>query len=49
MDKKVNEIVENDAASNISVIEEALLQNIVGGATAQGEIAALCCCECTGK
>lgn len=44
---KKNEAV--DTESKISVIEEALLQNIVGGAMQSGEIARLCCCECTGK
>lgn len=49
MEKKINDVVENDSDSKISVIEDALLTNIVGGATMAGEIARMCCCECTGK
>jgi hypothetical protein len=48
MEKKINEIVES-GSSKITVIEEALLQNIVGGYAVEGEIRDVCCCECTGK
>jgi hypothetical protein len=44
---KTDKVVDKD--SKISVIEEALLNNIVGGAMDAGEISRMCCCECTGK
>lgn len=50
MDKnKTNNVVDTDSESKISVIEEALLKNIVGGYSVNGEISPVCCCECTGK
>jgi hypothetical protein len=45
---KMNNVVENESGK-ITVIEEALLKNVVGGALESGEIARMCCCECTGK
>jgi hypothetical protein len=45
--KKANDV--NESATKISVIDEALLKNIVGGSATRGEIAISCCCECTGK